>query len=231
MDCRKFQKNLEDYLQGGLDFPGRFSMERHARQCFCCEKELATAQKLSVMARELERVPAPPDFEAGLLRRIQTQPRRSPLWASPRFWIYDHSAWRLLGLSAAALGILGFGIYLKVQRSGYEKPGQVTSVMKEDVPAVSQPVNEPSRSSAPQSQMSQGSNPGILASVPLAPPRTHDGSSAEDPGFYGQIEPSEYVDYVVPGPGDRPIIVRLPKTIRMRYGQPSEDYFIRNVSH
>jgi hypothetical protein len=41
---------------------------------------------------------------------------------------------------------------------------------------------------------------------------------------------SEYVEYTVPGPGDRQII-RLPKTIRMHYELPSESYYIRNVSH
>src|SRR5262249_20098655 len=42
---------------------------------------------------------------------------------------------------------------------------------------------------------------------------------------------SDYVEYLVPGPGNRPIIMRLPNTIRMKYGQASEEHFIRNVSH
>ena len=40
MNCRTFQKNLEDYLADGLDFAGRFGMERHARQCISCGKEM-----------------------------------------------------------------------------------------------------------------------------------------------------------------------------------------------
>ena len=47
MDCRTFNKKLEDYLEGGLDFPGRFGMERHAGHCFACGKTVADAQKLN----------------------------------------------------------------------------------------------------------------------------------------------------------------------------------------
>jgi len=36
---------------------------------------------------------------------------------------------------------------------------------------------------------------------------------------------SDYMEYLVPGPGDRQLVMRLPKKVRMRYGQPSEDLF------
>jgi hypothetical protein len=38
-----------------------------------------------------------------------------------------------------------------------------------------------------------------------------------------------YLEYAVPG--QRNLIMRLPKTIRMRYAEPSQEHFIRNVSH
>jgi hypothetical protein len=55
--------------------------------------------------------------------------------------------------------------------------------------------------------------------------------------YYGEwplvsIDPDNegWIEIPVPGPsGDE--LIRLPKTLRMKYGQPSEDYFIRNVSH
>ena len=51
--------------------------------------------------------------------------------------------------------------------------------------------------------------------------------SAPEPEF----AETEYVEHVLAGPDDLPITVRLPKKIRMQYGQTSEEYFIRNVSH
>lgn len=237
MDCRKFQKNLEDYLEGGLDFPGRFGMERHARQCFHCEKELAGAQKLGQMARELTRVSAPPNFESALLSRIQVRGERSRFMSLRRFWVYDYPSWRTVAMGTATLAFLSVGILLmfKTQWTGRESQAP-------DIPLAGSPAQasgssgantayDSARNSMSPAATLEKSDPRPPAPIAIVSPPERGGYSAEDQGFYGQIEPSEYVDYLVPGPGDRPMIVRLPKTIRMKYGQPSEEYFIRHVSH
>jgi hypothetical protein len=232
MDCRTFQRNLEDYLEGGLDFPGRFGMERHARQCLCCEQELAGAQKLGQMARELKRVSAPPNFEAEVLSRIRARGMRSQFPSLWRFWIYglDYAPWRLAALGAVALVFLGFGILTATHWIRRDNAAQDSLIANRTAPTVSSPENSP-LDSAGDPVAPPSLDPRILAPVSLEPSRTRGGYTGEDQGFSGLIEPSDYVDYLVPGPGDRPIVVRLPKTIRMQYGQPSEDYFIRNVSH
>jgi len=46
MNCRTFHRTLEDYLEGGLDFSGRFGMERHARQCLSCGSRFTTYERL-----------------------------------------------------------------------------------------------------------------------------------------------------------------------------------------
>src|SRR2546422_10036868 len=85
MDCRSFQKNLEDYLEGGLDFGGRFGMERHAQQCYVCGRDIANARWLAEMARGLKPVAAPPHFESAVLARIHAKDSRSWFWS---LWIY-----------------------------------------------------------------------------------------------------------------------------------------------
>jgi hypothetical protein len=236
MDCRKFQKNLEDYLEGGLDFPGRFGMERHARQCFGCERELAYAQKLSQMAREIKRVSAPAGFEAGVLSRIHARGPRSRFWSLRRFWIYgfDYPSWRLVALGTSALALLGFGVFFALFWVGrdHKSPASWVSNTPTSVSSSLQNtgfVSAPSSlepSARPESAETRNSGP-----VTLDSPRVRSRSSTEDDGFAGQTEPSEYEECLVPGPGDRQMIVRLPKTILMRYAQPSEEYYIRNVSH
>ncbi|HYK88930.1 MAG TPA: hypothetical protein VE398_09175 [Acidobacteriota bacterium] len=220
MDCRKFHKNLEDYLEGGLDFPGRFGIERHAQQCFGCGRELASAQKLGQMAHQLKRVSAPPDFEAAVLSRIHAK-GASRHWPLRRFWIYgfDYPSWRLAALGASALALLGLGIFLAAHRSDRD----VSSRQDIEVLTATPQMEEPG---SPQAVDGPG-----LAPVALSSPGANQGRLIEDSGYATQIEPSGYVDYLVPGPGDRQMIVRLPKTILMRYGQPSEEYYIRNVSH
>jgi hypothetical protein len=221
MDCRKFQKNLEDYLEGELDFPGRFGMERHAQQCFICGRELASAQKIGRMAQELKRVSAPPDFEAAVLSRIHAKGTHTRLWTLRRLWIYgfDYPSWRMVTLGASALALVGFVIFLAAHRSP---------------PVSSAGQNTESITAPPRMESSRlpvmGENT-EFAPVTLRSPRARAGDLTKESGFATQIEPSEFVDYLVPGPGDRQMIVRLPKTILMRYGQPSEEYYIRNVSH
>src|SRR5512138_3416970 len=107
MDCRKFRNNLEDYLQGELDFPGRFGMERHAQQCLHCGRDVAEDQKLGEMARGLSRVKAPPNFESGLLADIRARNIRR----SARFWRYweyglEWVSWRSAAVGASAVALL-----------------------------------------------------------------------------------------------------------------------------
>ncbi len=228
MDCRKFHKNLEDYLEGGLDFPGRFGMERHARQCYSCGCELSGAQKIARMAQELKRVSAPPDFEAAVLRRIQARGTRTRFRALRRFWVYglDNPSWRIVTAGVAAMVLVGFLVLLTARR-----PAPATSSSRN--PEKGAPV--PHRvTAAPPAEAPIGpfaAEDSRIAPVTLRSPRAQAGKLAAEKGFAPQIEPSDYVDYLVPGPGDRQMIVRLPKTILMRYGQPSEEYYIRNVSH
>ncbi len=66
MNCRTFHRTLEDYLEGGLDFSGRFGMERHARQCLSCGKEMSDAQQLRRMVSEFSALRRP------LISRLQS---------------------------------------------------------------------------------------------------------------------------------------------------------------
>src|SRR5262245_36778239 len=123
MDCRDFRNDLENYLQGGLDFAGRFAIERHAEQCFVCGREKGQAEKLGRAAREIRRVPAPADFEATLLARIHTRDRSAnPTARAWGFFQYrwDDLTWRRAVLPAAGvamLAVVGFGIVLLVNRT------------------------------------------------------------------------------------------------------------------
>jgi hypothetical protein len=68
------------------------------------------------------------------------------------------------------------------------------------------------------------------SAVPLARPRTLTLQRDWRPESVEPFEP-DYVELLVPGPDNRQILMRLPKTIRMESGQSSEEHFIRNVSH
>jgi len=219
MDCRNFRKDLEDYHQGGLDFAGRFAVERHAEQCFVCGREKQEAERFGSLARDLHRVQAPPDFEAGLLERIHARDS-SPSWfARVRMscqYRWDDLTWRRLALGAAAASTLmaaGFGMAVVANR-------------------LAQPDTASPDAGSVQAVQDRGSLRDATAryglpSYPLSPRVLY----STETGPRAEPAESDYVEYAVPGPGDRQFIMRLPKTIRMHYGQQSEEYFIRNVSH
>ena len=120
MDCRNFHRNLEDYLEGGLDFPGRFGMERHAQQCISCGKTVADAQKLSQMARQLGRVGAPADFEASLLKRIQSEGVRRTAWRSwrPAVGLFEFPVRRFAVAGGLTLLLAGVGFFFVARWTG-----------------------------------------------------------------------------------------------------------------
>lgn len=231
MDCRNFQKNLEDYLEGGLDFAGRFGMERHARQCYVCGKQVTIAQKLSQLARAQDRTLAPQNFESAVMDRIHLEDSLS-WFQRARIYGLDFSGIRPYALWATSMLVLGLGVYVVADR--YSVPHDADSALaRQTAPAA--PVTAPlPRDPDPLPLKEPVSE---AQSSPLA-------ESVKNP--YGQTRPqsptlwtaepfdpesSKYLQYTVPGPDGRLFIMRLPKTIRMRYGQPSEEYFIRNISH
>ena len=88
MDCRRFHRDLEDYLEDGLDFAGRFGMERHAKQCIGCGEALSNARRLRRMARQLEKVKAPANFESAVLNEIGRREISGGFLGLRRFWLY-----------------------------------------------------------------------------------------------------------------------------------------------
>ena len=251
MDCRKFHRNLEDYLEGGLDFSGRFGMERHARQCIGCGKELSGAERLRGMARELSRVKAPANFESALLDEIGRRKAHGCFSGLRRFWLYgiELPSLRKLALAGSFAALLSLGsMYLfhnyltrgaapqpapanrttpSPPRSPVvEKAERIVEESAQVVPAVTAAasVKEPDRRQPPaQSAASPDAPPQLAeASVPPLERKTVAGD--------GNVE-TDYIEYQVFGSGNRPVSFRVPNTPRVRYGRTPEEYFIRNVSH
>jgi anti-sigma factor RsiW len=234
MDCRTFHRSLEDYLDGGLDFPGRFGVERHAQQCLGCGKDLADAQKLSRLTRELARAHAPADFEARVHRLLRSRglQRRPKLWKLEHFW-WERMASRSWAWGTVALLILIGGIFYLANRVSFDHAPSAPSITAGSIPA---DAEKPTDASRPMAVRPAAVPLGILPEsaahlYPSPPPNGPFALESDTPVW--SIEPAdgEYVEYVVPAASGQRLVMRLPKTIRMRHGQPSEEYFIRNVSH
>jgi hypothetical protein len=236
MDCRTFHRKLEDYLQGGLDFTGRFSVERHAQQCFGCGRAMQDAIRLGQTAREMKRVKAPPDFESALMARIQREQvprRRSVFWKA---WVFglDPIPWRTAALGAAAMVLVGVGVLVFMRNGPFHRP--LSAERDGALPAAEDVAKQPDSKPAappPWNADSTRTSPDVLNPriIPVGNSSARFLLEEEWAAPFLDATDLGYVEYPVPGPGNRLLIMRLPRSIRMRYSQPSEEYFLRNVSH
>src|SRR5437773_9325241 len=142
MDCRSFQRNLEDYLEGGLDFGGRFGMERHAQQCYVCGRDIANARKLAEMARGLKPVAAPPHFESAVLARIHAKDSRSWFW-SLRIYGPEWLSVRSLSLGACGLALIGFATLSLFNKTLPPEPASRSGPEQVVAPTVPQQTTRP----------------------------------------------------------------------------------------
>jgi hypothetical protein len=226
MNCRTFHGNLEDYLQEGLDYPGRFGMERHAQQC------------LRQMVSELERVKAPSNFETSVLRAIASRRTHSRFSSLQRFWFYgfEWPLWRKLALASSSIAIIGLVIFYASSR---EIPGPASSPSPVASVPAKIPGNPPKTLIANTVKEKPVVNAKRLVAKPAAIPETLKVAETNplpdfpDQGDFQEDEVinTEYVEYPVIGPDNRPVPIRLPKRIRMQYGPTSQESYIRNVSH
>jgi hypothetical protein len=240
MDCRTFHQKLEDYLENGLDFAGRFGMERHAQQCISCGKELQDARQLRQMVSELQRVKAPANFEASIMRKIAVSKANSRFSGIRKFWIYgfEWPSWQKLALASSSLAVLGLAIFFASHRiipdpvhapaQVAAKPANVTIEAKgaKPDPVVKVQSSQAAQASVPKKRVAAESQ--MLASrIPPARLSKSDGPKDQE------MQDEDYVEYMMTGADNRPVPVRLPlpRTITMPYGQVSQEYFIQNASH
>ncbi len=230
MDCRTFKKSLENYLQDGLDFRARFGMERHAQQCIFCGKEMADALRLRQIARELEQVKAPLGFESAVLSQIAKRCSHARIPFFGRFWVYgiERQFFRNSALAVLSVAMIGIGALYFYRQSA--PPGTPVPSLIAAKPAIADSEDNPSANSQP------------IQPMMLKPVKAEKTPEMTVSTKYRELVPDliqaemeslevDYVEHIMPGPNDRPVTVRLPKAIRVRFGQTSEEYFIRNVSH
>ena len=227
MDCRSFHKNLDDYLQDGLDFAGRFGMERHAQQCFDCGKELEDAQNLRRLAAGLARVKAPANFESGVSESIARRRTHGFLHNLRNYWSFSFEwpTWQRTALATSALVVLGFGLFFAMHRETLQPtpPPAVVETL---------PAPGPENNDSIQTPVIPASREQTIAEIQKGM-QAVSGSESETPEVFkdGELPRAQSVDYLLVGPDNQPAPDRMPNKIYMRYGPPSEEYFISNVSH
>src|SRR5439155_18478555 len=173
-------------------------------------------------------------------------------------WIYgpEWPSVSSLALGACGLALIGFASFATLShfKKTLAPPEQVVAPTKIDQEqpdllndfvrflAAPSPKQFPQQTTSPvitsppaQARAAQAHVPlaAQLKGAPSARVRERSRFSTDEVDTETLHEPADldYVEFPVPGPDNSQFIMRLPKTIRMRYGQPSQEHFIRNVSH
>jgi hypothetical protein len=245
MNCRAFHKNLEDYLQDGLDFSNRFAIERHAQQCIGCGKDLSDAIELRRIVLDLKQVDAPADFESSLLDKIGMCKAHSRFSGIRRFWIYgpEWLSWRKLTVASSGLAVLVLGIIVSSHRAVLNPPAPHPVVadqpekMEKVKPhsavnnklALPAPVHVAAHAETSMPMPIEKDIPIIENKIPHAVAVPASFSIGEGESFKNQegLTPGIF-EFTITGSEIRPM---LPKMIRIQYRPASEEYFIHNVSH
>lgn len=227
MNCRTFQKNLEDYLENSLDFAGRFGMERHARQCARCGREMTEAQRLSRLVRGLDKVKAPPNFESTVLNEIGAHKLHSrfPMLRSYLVYGFDMLSGRQYALAVSVVLIFGLGFlyWQGLETRNQSRPAESTDAGK---------ANRPDIDGIGEIRTPFAADTWVPAeNTVLSADNIFDNAPEEGLFVDYHADESDYRDYRAIDSDNLPMIVPLPDRIHMRVTPPPEEYFIRNVSH
>lgn len=218
---------MEDYLEGKLDFPGRFAVERHAKQCYACDKDLSAALRLRQMAGDLKRVAAPADFEVALLARIREEKSHRGFRLFQDVWrrSFEGFSWRVAAVTAAvAVMAASAATYL------YFVPVMVQNEVRQAVLGEAPEITAAGATGANATAANSDNTPfNQTSGLAVANFSRFAQDNLATP--YADPRDFDFFELLVPVAGDRQLILQVPKTIRMRYHQLPREYFIRNVSH
>ena len=143
-------------------------------------------------------------------------------------------------MATSSLAILGFGIFYAAHRQMLSPaPGLIS-----EKPQSSRPAPDPVSKKMEPAKIKTVESFQASLKAPVSRPKTTakavdvaDAKQYPPPIDFDALEKqqgmaqAEAVDYLLVSPDNHVAPDKLPKKLYMPYGQPSEEYFIRNVSH
>lgn len=132
MKCSKFRKALKDH---GLEIRVGSEMDLHMNECDECAKLWSDLVKVSSSIRDMERQPAPPDFDARLNEKIiahKASMRSGGIIArladvlSPTLWVMPLKRRYAPFLALMVLFAVGFGLFApQLSRKGVDNSDDI----------------------------------------------------------------------------------------------------------
>ncbi len=224
MNCRIFRENILEYQDAKPEDPLVREMKQHLEVCPDCSGFLLQWQWVSRLAKGLPRVEAPGDFEIRLRKRL----REEQAEVRSGWFSFIPVTWRYAMVGAMSLCICFSALYL------YQPGGGGGSIDRTASQAKAIPV-EPGQ---PQGERPDSAveDPGAYPAALPVSTRTAGYGGPRNPGEWPPDievhgEGGEYVEYLLKGTGQDEIVVRMPKTIRVRPPGENDPSYFRYISH
>lgn len=127
MRCEDLQRNLGNYVDGGISPDERKAIEAHLRGCPPCQATLADVDPVAAVLVQSQAPPIPPGFADRVIAHARYRIIRPRLTWSPVQWWRTASA-PMRGAAAAVL-VVGFLGGWMMGRDAVRAPGTRTAVV------------------------------------------------------------------------------------------------------
>lgn len=227
MNCRKFEKQMQDYVDQALQETEAAEMKGHVSSCPLCDNRLRQWLWISESIGLMPTVEPQPDLEAVLRRRLKAG-EPAPSWFAP-LWIPK------LAFQAVSVGLLGVvlgSILFYLLLPAVPLQPQVTLPAQEMQGVLSAETG----SSGTSFRGAEPSNPKeVPIGTPVASGLPESGmepaGTSRFPDNFLLNRDGEYVEYLLKGTGREEILVRMPRVIHVHPPVDSDQQYFRYISH
>ena len=132
MNCRRFQREMYEYLDGSLSPRAQAAAERHLAQCLACRQVLQAERRLGQalsghFQRATESLQLPPEIGrrvVAALAKERTEPVSWParLLGEDRLMFWRRWVWPLAATAAGLVILAGFLYFAQAPRQGTRRP-------------------------------------------------------------------------------------------------------------
>ena len=106
MDCRKYESQFNDYLDGELSLKERESLKSHLKKCLSCYRKWNSLQKTREILSRLPSLHPPAHLSAVVTARLKERGWRKRPWSFANL-----PGWLPLGVGAAAVLLISLTLW------------------------------------------------------------------------------------------------------------------------
>jgi anti-sigma factor RsiW len=127
MDCKQFENNIPDYVDGGLAEAEKQRFKAHLQSCASCRAELQTQQKFMALFGQVPQETPSDRLRDGFLDMLAEEQQAQVVHMAPK----KEFPWKTAFQIAASIALVMGGFFLGGLRSGDASQEQISALQQE----------------------------------------------------------------------------------------------------